>query len=64
LVGDAYENNPHAYARAGMRIFFIDPISYVLFLFSAILGTILASDLGEISNGKKNPNELSNSELL
>jgi hypothetical protein len=36
----------------------------VLFLFVAVLGTILTSDLGGITNGRKNYKELSNSRIL
>lgn len=36
--------DPHTCARAGMRIFAFAPIFYVLFLFAADLGTILASN--------------------
>lgn len=36
---------------------------YVLFLLVAVLGTILTSDLGGITNGSKNYKELSNSRI-
>lgn len=50
--------------RASTQIFPFDPIFYVLFLFAAVLGTILTSDLGGISNERKNSNKLSNSKIL
>jgi len=37
-----------------MRIFTVVPIFYVLFPFAAALGTILTSDLGGTTNGRKN----------
>lgn len=35
--------SPRTCIKADMRIFAFDPIFYVLFLFAAVLGTILAS---------------------
>lgn len=50
-------NDSHTCVRAGMRLFTLDPIFYVLFLYAAVLGTIQTSDIGGISNGKKNSNK-------